>query len=981
MTLAPIWGSLIIFLFCPLLGGLPLIDWLTYGFTGRQLAKLGTGNISVSAAFAHGGKFVGVLAVLSEAAKGIIAVLLTRLFFPSGSFWELLALIALVMGRYWMGKGAGTTNVVWGIVAHDPVAAGLIFLIGGISFTINRDRKAGKLGILVLLVIIIGLRHPTEPEYFIIATALGSLLAWIYQQIPDDLDLPENSVSQESRGMFRFFRGDKNLLPLDKKLDGNKVGNKAANLSLVKRLGYSVPDGWVLVAGDDLKPVVESLQPSPENPLVVRSSATGEDSNLASAAGQYSSFLNITSSAVLQTAILDCQASYLENNALEYRKTRQQEEGSMAVLIQKQIIGVYSGVAFSRDPIDRFQDAVAIEAVSGQATEVVSGRITPYRYQVIVPSVTTSNELKSTNSNSLQVIPDAPVPANAIPDDILESVAILAREMEDIFQGVPQDIEWTHDGEKLWLLQVRPITNLQPIWTRKIAAEVIPGHIQPLTWSINQPLTCGVWGELFTLVLGKKVEDLDFNQTANLHYGRAYFNATLLGEIFLRMGLPPESLEFLIRGEKFSRPPITSTLKNLPGLWKLLQRELKLATDFEQDSEQLFQPLLEEIAANPIEDSSPPEIITRIDNILKVLQKATYYSILAPLSLALRQAILKVPDTELDNSKIPEIASMRSLATLACDTLKLLTAENITIDSSASLFAYIAEHPEGESILQRFDELLTCYGYLSEVATNIAVPCWRDNSSPVREMFARFFFDPEARKLAQSDTTPSTNHWQNQVVQKRLNLKGEVSVIYNKLLANLRWSFLALGTYWLDLGILSEVEAIFWLKFSEIKDFVSQGNNLNSEAITKLISVRKQQWQQESQLTLIPYLMYGEPQPLTMSSFQSSSINNSQTLTGIGASNGMIEGKIQVLQNLNQTIDIDRQTILVVPYTDAGWSPLLARAGGLISEVGGRLSHGAIIAREYGIPAVMNVPYATQILQAGKRVRIDGQAGIVEILD
>ncbi len=95
----------------------------------------------------------------------------------------------------------------------------------------------------------------------------------------------------------------------------------------------------------------------------------------------------------------------------------------------------------------------------------------------------------------------------------------------------------------------------------------------------------------------------------------------------------------------------------------------------------------------------------------------------------------------------------------------------------------------------------------------------------------------------------------------------------------------------------------------------------------------------------------------------------------------MIEGKIQVLQNLNQTIDIDRQTILVVPYTDAGWSPLLARAGGLISEVGGRLSHGAIIAREYGIPAVMNVPYATQILQAGKRVRIDGQAGIVEILD
>ena len=976
MTLAPIWGSLIIFLFCPLLGGLPLIDWLTYGFTGRQLRKLGTGNISVSAAFAHGGKFVGVLAVLSEAGKGIAAVLLTRMFFPSGSFWELLALIALVMGRYWMGKGAGTTNVVWGIVVHDAIAAGLVFLIGGISFTINRDRKTGKLGVLLLLAIIIGLRHSTEPEYFIIATALSGLVAWIYQQIPDDLDLSENSVSQESRGMFRFFRGDKNLLPLDKKLDKKKIGNKAGNLSLVKRLGYNVPQGWILLPGEDPRTVVEFLHPSPENPLVVRSSASGEDSNFASAAGQYLSLLNITSRPALQTAILDCQASYIEKNALEYRKTRKQDEGAMAVLIQKQIMGLYSGVAFSRDPIDRFKDTVAIEASPGQATEVVSGKINPYSYQVVI-----ANNLKLTDTNPIKVIPDASVPPDAIPEDILRSVAVLAREMEELFQGVPQDIEWTHDGDKLWLLQVRPITTLQPIWTRKIAAEVIPGQIQPLTWSINQPLTCGVWGELFTLVLGKKVQDLDFNQTANLHYGRAYFNATLLGEIFLRMGLPAESLEFLTRGEKFSSPPVTSTLKNLPGLWKLLQRELNLAKDFERDSQKLFQPLLEEITATPATELSPSEIIIRIQNILNVLEKATYYSILSPLSLSLRQAILKVPDTELDNSNLPEIAAMRSLANLASDAGNLLDTVNIPSNSSASLFAYIAEHPEGQSILKRFDELLISYGYLSEVATNIAIPRWRGNSSLVREMFTRFFFDSEARKLSKSKKTPSIGSWKQQTIQKRLNLKGKISVIYNKLLANLRWSFLALGTYWLNLGIISEVEAIFWLKFSEIQEFVSQDNNLDHEAINELILSRKHQWQYESQITLIPYLMYGEPQPLTMSSFKSSYLTSSQILRGIGTSKGIIAGKIQVLEDFNQTVDIDRQTILVVPYTDAGWSPLLARAGGLISEVGGRLSHGAIIAREYGIPAVMDIPYATQILQNGNRVRIDGQAGIVEILD
>ena len=95
-----VWGALAIFILCPVLGGLPIIAWITYALTGRQIARLGTGNISVSAAFYHGGKLAGILAVLSEAFKGIAAVILARAFFPAGSPWELLALIALVMGRY-----------------------------------------------------------------------------------------------------------------------------------------------------------------------------------------------------------------------------------------------------------------------------------------------------------------------------------------------------------------------------------------------------------------------------------------------------------------------------------------------------------------------------------------------------------------------------------------------------------------------------------------------------------------------------------------------------------------------------------------------------------------------------------------------------------------------------------------------------------------------------------------------------------------
>ncbi|MEY2832359.1 MAG: hypothetical protein RLZZ574_1617, partial [Cyanobacteriota bacterium] len=95
---------------------------------------------------------------------------------------------------------------------------------------------------------------------------------------------------------------------------------------------------------------------------------------------------------------------------------------------------------------------------------------------------------------------------------------------------------------------------------------------------------------------------------------------------------------------------------------------------------------------------------------------------------------------------------------------------------------------------------------------------------------------------------------------------------------------------------------------------------------------------------------------------------------------GQIEGVIKVISSLQQSDRIDRHTILVVPYTDAGWSPLLARAGGLISEVGGRLSHGAIVAREYNIPAVMDVDNATNLFHDGQLVRLNGQTGIIEIL-
>ncbi|WP_421655510.1 glycerol-3-phosphate acyltransferase [Leptothermofonsia sp. ETS-13] len=984
MTLTQVWGAFLIFTICPLLGGVPLIRWITRALTGRELQRLGTRNISVSAAFYHGGRLTGILAVLSEALKGIVAVLLARYFFPQDPSWEIMALIALVMGRYWFGKGAGTTNVVWGYTAHDPIAAGLVFLIGGIGFTILRERRQARFGILVLFPLITALRHLQEPDLIVATIALAVLLGWIYMKIPDDLDLSPQEVRSGSQEVFRFFRGDRAVNSLDKPLDAHKVGQKAATLSYLRRLGYPVPMGWVLIPGDDPEPLLNLLDPSPKQPLVVRSSAVGEDSETTSAAGLYETVLGITRKEELMPAIARCLASFDAPAAVQYRRDFAARKpgdlhlpnASMAVLIQQQVRGIFSGVAFSRDPISRQGEAVVIEALPGSAAQIVSGQVTPESYQVFVPEATIrvheSGELPSWQ------LPDditlATEGEGEVPPRLIQQVAFLARHLEAHYHGIPQDVEWSFDGKTLWLLQARPITTLLPIWTRKIASEVIPGLIHPLTWSINRPLTCGVWGKIFTIVLADRAQGLDFNETATLHYSRAYFNASLLGAIFRRMGLPPESLEFLTRGASFSKPPLQSTLRNLPGLLRLLSRELSLEKDFQRDQRDCFTPALTQLTQIPASTLSDSELLKRVDTILNLLEKATYYSILAPLSAALRKAIFKVSDGELDNRDTPEVAALRSLQELALAVQPLLQNQNQQAPSSpfnphSSLLTQLAETSAGQAILAQFDRLLDRYGYLSEVGTDIAVPTWKEDPQPVRELFTQFCLNPTP-----PIPPPQGQRQKARRVQRRITLKGRVTEVYSRLLAELRWSFVALEKRWLETGLLTHEGDIFFLKFEEVRRVIVQGD---PEPWADIIAQRKAQLEQDRQLEAVPFLVYGDdpPTPVTRGHWQAT-----QQLQGIAASPGQAEGHVRVVRSLGTLPDIDKDTILVVPYTDSGWAPLLARAGGLIAEVGGRLSHGAIVAREYRIPAVMDVHDATHLLQDGQSVRIDGQQGIVEIL-
>jgi phosphohistidine swiveling domain-containing protein/glycerol-3-phosphate acyltransferase PlsY len=980
MTLTQVWGALLIFVLSPVVGGLPLTGWSTQLLSGQRLRRVGTGNVGVSAAFYHGGKVAGIVAVLLEAAKGIGVVLLARYYFPADPVWEILALIGLVMGRYWFAAGAGTTNVVWGMVAHDWVTAVLIALISGLGFTIFRERRQGRLLALVLLPLITALRHQ-DGALVLAVTCLSVLIAWIYQKLPDDLDLPEEEGRLESRTMFRFFRGDRALVSLDAPLDATKFGHKAATLGQLRAWGYPVPRGYVLPAGDDPTALLAIAEPSPSQPLAVRSSALDEDTSSASGAGVYQSFLNITDSEGLAAAIVRVFSSYNSQRAIAYRQSQGLPEQGLAVIVQQQVPGQFSGVAFSRDPIARCGDAVVIEALPGGAEQVVSGQVTPEQYRVLVQpdDLPPLAEIATTDWHLSEALTLTVEGEGQVPSRLLQQVAYLARHLEVRYQGVPQDIEWTYDGDTLWLLQSRPITTLHPLWTRKIAAEVIPGAIRPLTWSINRPLTCGVWGEIFTVVLGDRDRGLDFTATATLHHAHAYFNATLLGDIFLRMGLPAESLEFLTRGAKFSKPPLGSTLRNLPGLLRLVRREMQLEQQFAKAHRDRFQPALQALAATPRESLTPLALLDRVETVLDLLHPVTYFNILGPLSFALRRALFQVPEESLDPQRNAEIAALEDLRAIAQDIRQVLSKPELArINDSSSLMTALAESTDGESLLQAMDHFIDRYGYLSPVGTDIAVATWRENPGPVRELLAQLVRQPPKPR-----TTTAAPTGKAALVQRRLDLKGEINTLYNRLLAELRWSLLALATLWQEQRHLQAREDIFFLTLEEVQGLVAEDDP--TAGITwpegrRRISDRKAQYDQDRQMPAIPYLVFGN-EPPSRSTAVAPGATVQQKLTGIGASAGVVTGPLWVVTQLETAIAPMDAFILVVPYTDAGWAPLLAQAQGLVAEVGGRLSHGAIVAREYGIPAVMDVTNATQRLRTGQWVRLNGETGVVEVID
>ncbi len=989
------------------LGALPLTGWIVRAIARIDLSAIGTGNVGVSAAFIHGGKLAGIAAVLAEIVRGMTPVLAARICLPDAPAIAIALLIPLVAGRYAISGGGGVTNAVWGVSIYSPPVAVASGISGLLAWGLAGERWgrsglfASRCGCLSTPIWVLVWRQSLAE--FLAASGLAFLLIAINLSQGDDMAL---SKSQQ-------------LFSLDDSLDPQVCGDKAARLSQLKRAGFNVPSGWILSQESGIgnrgsrlglrekhqdlsisDALIQYLKSQIPNRIIVRSSAAGEDGDNSSAAGQYQTIGPVSTETELLDAIHRCRQSYSTPEAVAYRRQRQLPDTQMAVLIQPYIDSQIAGVMFSRNPLDGGSQAI-VEALPGGAESVVGGQFTPVHLEI---DFTTPESLEQ----SLIEIENNSLIEKAIAAELVKK----AQAIEAFFHGIPQDIEWSWDGEKLWILQSRPITNLQPIWTRTIAAEVIPGAIHPLTWSINRPLTCGVWGEIFKVVLGERANDLNFTETATLLGSHAYFNATLLGEIFRMMGLPEQGLEFLLRGQKMGKPPLGKVLPSLPGLWRLVQRERALNAEFESDRTSVFLPALQSLkksvvscqlseergereegilmpnSQSPMPDAQFPipnyqylsELLDRAEQIQERLKAITYYNILGPIGLAIRRAIFRVPDEWIDNNSAPEIASVRALQQLAQKLRQAAISQSGETVSAAQLAQTFAETP---ALQAEFDRWLDCYGYLSEVGTDIAVPTWREQPETYRKLLVNMAQKPannfdENRKL----NLTVVQKWQLDKCQERSRVKSQISEIYARLLAHLRWTFLAIEAGGLEMQVFAEKGDIFYLEFGEIQEWIRSGANVSFQDTIKqrrdrLLADRDRP---------IPPVVYGNLLPHSQKRAIPYGIASLQVpatemsvMQGIPASIGCVEGIVKICRTA--TAELGENAIAVVPYTDAGWAPMLLGAKAIVAEVGGQLSHGAIIAREYKIPAVMNIASATTRLRDGQKVRVDGYLGTVELLE
>ena len=867
---------------------------------------------------------------------------------------------------------------------------------------------------------------------------VGGKAAHLGEMVAAALPVPSGFVITTD-ACWRFMQSDPGitgwLMSLAKCNSSDPPALRAVAEELREKLG-------ILPVPDDVTHAIRAaLAEASEGAWAVRSSATVEDLPEASFAGQHDTFLNVRGSDAVVAAVKRCWLSLFSERAISYRMRKGIATGraQMAVIVQRFIPADAAGVMFTTNPADGAAAAILIEAAFGLGEAVVQGRVTPDRVEVSrsgLKIVRRKTGLKGMqiiageNGVREELLPTGKTNSAVVDDESVSRLAELGLKVERLF-GAPQDIEWAQRDRKLFLLQARPITGKAPVkpwedrqvWSNFNAGEIAPDVMTPVTWSLLQSLSRGTAFRSLFRLLGA---DLRHAPLLGLVAGRLYFNANTVmaalkpfpflvkgtADLFQAIGggpaeayrqvlaIPPEDLPDLgFHWPKFilSRPRILFNLiTHLPHQGEAWLNHLKAH--------------INELVRVNIEAMPTPDLVRLCVPLLRepfkgvdLLYLATPAVALPVLQKACREwlgehepafgqrlfaALGGMPTAEAGLA----LWRLASLAHADRDTEAALDSN----DGWSQVCARLQLTEPGRKFLAAWNAFMAEHGHHCRGELELFNARWSETPDYVLGVLRGYL-----RSLGRSDPLENQRRlagereqlteqcrrrlknpvkrwffsWSLRRAQKLAVFREEAKSVGVRQLALARRVLLTLGQRLHEQGILSGRDDIFFLEIAEVEPVAAGSAPFNWR---ERIETRRREYEQNLELY---------PPPLVIGKFDPNipawPMANAETklLVGISVSPGVVTGPARVILKANNHEQVLPGEILVTPFTDPAWSPYFITAAGLVVEQGGILSHGSIVAREYGLPAVTNVASATRVIRTGNLIQVDGIRGVVKVLD
>ena len=774
----------------------------------------------------------------------------------------------------------------------------------------------------------------------------------------------------------------------------------------------------IAIAGDLAAAVTSSLARLGEQAsYAVRSSATAEDSPTASFAGQHDTYLNVLGPAAVLEHISCCWASLFSERAVTYRLRNgfDHRKVQMAVVVQQMVFPQAAGVLMTADPVTSNRKIASVEANLGLGEALVSGVVNADVYKVrdgaviakTVAAKTVAVRASPSGGTFQQAIAPAQQDQPALTDAQVVQLAQLGRRIEAHFDR-PQDIEWCLVDDGFQIVQSRPITTLFPIpevGDRANHVYVSVGHQQMMTDAMK-PLGLSMWQLTALRPMYEAGGRLFVDVTGNLASPGS--RAVLLEVLGKSDPLIRDALATILeRGDFIPSLPDEGPAKPAPaGAPSPIETDPAIVTELiarNEDSIAALKRAIRTKSGSALFDF----ILTDIQELRRILSDPRSHQVFMTAMEA----------TQWLNNQLQEWLGEKN----AADTLAQSVAHNVTSEMGLALLdvadvirphpdvVALLQHAEDEGFLDELSELvggrdardaigayLDRFGMRCAGEIDITRPRWSERPTTLVPIILGNIknFEPGAagRRFEQGRREAREKE---QELLKRLRAlpEGEQKAEEVKLMIDRVRTFIGYREYpkygmvsryfvykqalldeaerLVQARLLRDREDIFYLTFQELHDIV-RTNQVDDE----LIRLRKEAFR--SYQALSPPRVLTSDGEVLAGAYRRDGLP-AGALVGLPVSAGTVEGRARVVLDMAEA-DLETGDILVTACTDPSWTPLFVAIKGLVTEVGGLMTHGAVIAREYGLPAVVGVEHATRLIRDGQRIRVQGTDGYVEIL-